>query len=244
MIPIKKQAEPRSLKSAKKEHKNLTYVTFSEAKEFAASFEVLRQSLLTEQGCICCYCQKRIAFKDEETGKILMKTEHFLPKRGQEAVESKQLDYDNLLAVCLGNSDSEKDNHCDSSKADKRLKVLPNPASVRQANFDAFLKFKVREKSELVEVIAADSSNEDLHNDIKIRLNLNEQNLSTQRFFVWRGIWRVIHKNGKLDLNRLKEVLNDYDYTQTTDPDKRLFKAFCGFIVQWYSQRFKNELIS
>ena len=52
----------------------------------------LRKSLLTEQGCICCYCGCRI---ETENTKI----EHLKPRQQNPQL---QLEYDNLLASCDG----------------------------------------------------------------------------------------------------------------------------------------------
>ena len=190
-----------------------------------------------------CYCQKKILYvKDEVTGKDLMKSEHFIPKKGEEKDESKQLDYENLLGACLGNQDSKEKNHCDSCKGHTRLKVLPNPAKIRQTNFDTFLKYKVKLEEVEVIVIAADSTNQELKDDINKRLNLNEQNLKNRRFAVWKAIWRKVNKTGKIDIRQVKDILVLYNYDNTLDPSKRDFKEFCGFIVQWYWYHFKDEL--
>lgn len=242
MIPIKKYAEPRGLKAAKKNFPNLTYDQFSTEKEFAHAFHELRSSLLAEQGYLCCYCQKKVPHvKDEITDKVLMKSEHFIPKKGKEKDLSKQLDYENLLGACLGNQDSDTKNHCDSSKSEYRLKVLPNPTTVLQPHFNAYLTYKVKEKEGEVVVMAADITNQELIDDIDKRLNLNEQNLKIQRFSVWKAIWRQINKNNKLDIVLLNEVLNKYQFTSSKQ--ERDFKAFCGFIVYWYEKRYKNELL-
>ena len=246
IYPIVVYGDPVLRKKAvdiKKDYPNLTYIQFSEESIFSTSFDELRQYLLEEQGGICCYCQKKIkVVKDKMTGKPLMKTEHFTPKKGKNKDTMKQLNYNNLLAACLGNSDSDNKNHCDSSKSDERLIVLPNPAEIRQLNFDAFLKYKVREQEGEVVVIAANFKNQDLKDDIDKRLNLNEQNLRNQRFAVWKGIWRIVKKNDKIDIRQVQEILEKYNYTQTVEPSKRDFKEFCGFITQWYGQHFKNEL--
>lgn len=242
MIPIKKQSEPLEFKNAKRKDVDLTYKAFSEEKDFKKAFDKLRFFLLQEQGYLCCYCQQKIkTVKDEKTGKPLMKTEHFIPKKGAEKDVTKQLDYKNLLAACLGNQDSKKKNYCDTSKGYKRLKVLPNPAEVLQRDFNNYLKYKVRERVGYVEVKPSMINNDDLKSDIKL-LNLNEQNLKTRRFATWKGLWRVVYKNNKINIKRLAIILEDYDYRTVVEPSKRDFNEFCGFIIQWFEGRFKDEL--
>jgi uncharacterized protein (TIGR02646 family) len=251
MIPVKKQHEPRGLRNAKRNNTNLEYENksktgFSQDKQYEDDFFKLRTSLLDEQGKICCYCQKKIPTVKNEYGNPLMKTEHFIPKNGKEADTSLQLEYSNLLASCKGNSDKKgvkfKD-HCDSSKGHKRLKILPNPAEIRQVNCNHFFKYKVRLRQEYVVVIAPNNENEDLKSDIEL-LNLNEQNLRIERFSVWKGLWRVVYneRKNKLNISKLINILDDHDFTKTIEPSKRDFKEFCGFIIQWFENRFKDEL--
>ena len=76
----------------------------------------LHESLMTEQGFICCYCEMRIGTESSHV-------EHIHP-RSREPVE-KQLDYDNLLASCGRESTERKDRsqpviprHCGICKED------------------------------------------------------------------------------------------------------------------------------
>lgn len=248
MIPIKKQAEPRGLKNAKRTNKNLTYQEFSEEQKYKEAFFELRKYLLEEQGKICCYCQRKIPSVLDRTGVNLMKTEHFIPKKGVEKDVSKELEYGNLLAACLGNSHQKGNqfrDHCDSSKGNRRLSALPNPAKIRQSGYRHLLRYKVREKLDRVDLIAYGSLNNSLKtgikNDIKL-LNLNEQKLRNKRYQVWRGLWRVVYKRGRINMKRLLAILGDYNYTNNATPTDRNFKEFCGFITQWFEHRFRDEL--
>jgi len=232
MIPIKKHAEPKSFKKVKKDYPSITYEKFSTEEDFTIAFDELRKSLLDEQHYLCCYCQQAIKLEDEVTKKILMATEHFLPKHGSEAVPEQQLEYSNLLASCLGNKDSKKDNHCDANKGDRKLKALPNPAFIRQKNYNAFLKYRVKEKEGEVIVLPA-INDETIKKDIEI-LNLNEPNLRKKRFAVWNAIWKKINVKGEIKIEQLPEILNNY-------VNKHL--VFYGFISYWFKDyRFKEEL--
>lgn len=252
MIPIRKQHEPRGLRNAKRNDESLDYENekktgFSQKEEHKEAFLELRKSLLEEQGKICCYCQGRIKSVLNENDVPLMKTEHFIPKKGNEADPSLQLEYSNLLASCKGNTDkkgAEFKNHCDSSKGHKRLKVLPNPAEIRQSNYNRFLMYKVRERQEQVEVTVADNDSIDLKADIKL-LNLNEQNLKIRRFAIWKGLWRIAYnkRRQKPNISRIIKILDDHDFTKTIEPSKRDFNEFCGFVTQWFEKRFNDELI-
>jgi uncharacterized protein (TIGR02646 family) len=68
----------------------------------------LRDSLVAEQGAICCYCLQRI--RPTQDG---MKIEHWHCQRHH---GDEQLDYGNLLGACLGGQGQPPDRqHCDTS---------------------------------------------------------------------------------------------------------------------------------
>ena len=83
---IKKQTEPRELT----EYRNSggKFADFSQEK----GKKILKNQLLTEQNGLCAYCTGAIKFET-------MKVEHWYP---QAEDEKRALEYNNLLAVCLG----------------------------------------------------------------------------------------------------------------------------------------------
>ncbi len=243
MIPIKKYSEPRGLKNAKKANKDLDYENnaktgFAQLEDYKDVFDELRTKLVSEQGGICCYCQKSIAFVSRDN--CTMKTEHFKPKLVNGEHRHLQLHYDNLLAACEGNSEfgNTKQKTCDSAKGGKELKKLPNPASMRQESFDQFLKYKERNDG-YIEVIAV-NADPDIQHDIKL-LNLNEQNLKIARYAKWKGIMTKIQKrDGSFDVKKLYELLESYKPTYTAMD--RAYEPYCGCILSWFQARFRNEL--
>lgn len=88
----------------------------------------IRKHLLKEQGYLCAYCMKRIMNNEFRT-----KIEHW---QCQTNYPNKQLDYKNMLAVCLGKTiisnspDRPKfKTHCDTLKGKKDIKFNPSNAS-------------------------------------------------------------------------------------------------------------------
>lgn len=74
----------------------------------------LRQRLVGEQRGLCCYCQSRIHATPDG-----MKIEHW---QCQASYPQRQLDYQNLLAVCRGNEGQPVDRqHCDTRKGNTEL---------------------------------------------------------------------------------------------------------------------------
>jgi uncharacterized protein (TIGR02646 family) len=90
MKRIVKGKEPKSLL----EHRLKSFADYDNYPEK----DKLRESLLTEQGYICCYCMQRI---DDSN----MKIEHW---KSQDDYPELQLDYNNLLGACKGGQGSPK----------------------------------------------------------------------------------------------------------------------------------------
>lgn len=67
---------------------------------------VLHESLLAEQGWVCCYCGRSIALQDSHV-------EHFRP---QERYADLALSYDNLYASCLRETEPGSPLHCGHAK--------------------------------------------------------------------------------------------------------------------------------
>lgn len=95
--------------------------------------EIVRQSLLREQGHLCAYCMCSIPRNDVSAGVTPIRIEHYVPRNTKDRRDVGQgLDYNNLLAVCNGNVDSSTLNRepidftCDVHKGNKELlKVNP-----------------------------------------------------------------------------------------------------------------------
>lgn len=78
----------------------------------------LRNSLLEEQGYICCYCEKELKSNDRHI-------EHFKPK---DKFPELQLEYDNLICSCQVNLQNGAPLHCGNSKGnsfDERFLISP-----------------------------------------------------------------------------------------------------------------------
>ena len=76
----------------------------------------LHSALLSEQGHICCYCNRRIGPSREKSH-----IEHIRP---QSYYPHSALNYDNLVVSCQGENEKRKPIHCGNAKAD-----WPSPSS-------------------------------------------------------------------------------------------------------------------
>ncbi|ALS37459.1 uncharacterized protein (TIGR02646 family) [Enterococcus rotai] len=112
MLYIEKGREPNSLVGYKKQ-KDASY------RNLDSSVKIdIKNSLLKEQGYLCAYCMSRISLDGTSGDKMTI--EHFHPISD---FPNLQLDYNNLLAVCSGGSDREKDKSltCDKHKCNNYL---------------------------------------------------------------------------------------------------------------------------
>jgi uncharacterized protein (TIGR02646 family) len=130
----------------------------------------LQQSLLDEQGYICCYCMQRIRINNVEI-------DHFLPKAKGKYPEF-QLTYSNLIASCNGNrGNPEHLQHCNARKHDDEIQF--NPADPNK-DCEAVLKY-----SSSGAIISTDAT---FNEQLNIILNLNNQTLVNNRKAVLDGV--------------------------------------------------------
>jgi len=79
--------------------------------------DAIREQLLKEQGYLCAYCMKRIDVYN-------MKIEHW---QSQSNYSDAQLDYNNMLACCMGNEGKPpKEQTCDTRKGNMDLTYSPS----------------------------------------------------------------------------------------------------------------------
>lgn len=117
---IQKNDEPQEImhwkmRFKKKYHRNPQYEDIAHNQD---EKYILKRSLLSEQGGLCCYCCKRIHLKNSHI-------EHFYPK-GEPAYASLSLEYKNLLGSCQGYSDKKENcGHKKPNDFDKNLLISP-----------------------------------------------------------------------------------------------------------------------
>jgi uncharacterized protein (TIGR02646 family) len=153
MKKIIKQSEPRSLV----EHRSKANANYDNYPDK----DKLRESLLKEQGYICCYCMSRIKLAE-------MKIEHWQP---QTKYTSGQLDYRNLLGACMGNQGARPQNqHCDTKKGDSEITINPIEGD---KNCENLIKYRPDGK-----IYSDDVS---VNHDLNETLNLNLEFLKKNR---------------------------------------------------------------
>lgn len=134
----------------------------------------LRNSLIDEQGGICCYCMRRVTVQN-------MKIEHWACQHNH---PDKQLEYQNLLAACDGGEGAAKHlQHCDTHKGDEDIKIRPADPN---HNCENFIRYQ------------ADgpiySNDARINNDLDRVLNLNLQRMCHSRKAVLDGALESLRK--------------------------------------------------
>ena len=116
MKRIVKGAEPAEFSSWKKKDRMAHQPNWN--RPSAEIKEVVHESLMREQGFLCCYCESRIRKDDSHT-------EHFRPVRW---FPERQLDYDNMHCSCQRDPSRGEPRHCGHGKGswfDEKLLISP-----------------------------------------------------------------------------------------------------------------------
>lgn len=173
---------------------------------------ILKESLISEQGSICCYCCKRIDLSDSHI-------EHFRPK-GKQEYEDLSLEYENLLASCQGYH--HKEENCGHSKAnefEENLLVSPLEEGC-EANF----KF-----SSLGKIMPVDG-NDRAQYTIKL-LNLDTPALNSARY---AAMW----ESGAMEEISKETCLQLLDKFRSKDTHGQ-YAVFCDAIVYQLQKRLE-----
>jgi len=212
MRAINKGKEPVSLT----QHRSAPYSNYGNYPDAAD----LRESLVSEQRGICCYCLTRI----RPTANA-MKVEHW---HSQAKHPTEDLDYSNLLGACLGNMGQPKKNqHCDTYKSDKELSI--NPANPTHRVED-LIRFEPNGR------ISSSAPNIDI--ELNTVLNLNEAFLVSNRKAVLDGFInhiRMLKIKGTIPRTQWERWLRDWNGESNSGE----LRPFCNVIVYWIRKHLK-----
>jgi uncharacterized protein (TIGR02646 family) len=224
MKQIVKTTEPNSLL----QHRASQFANFDNIP--LATKEELRQSLLSEQGHICCYCMKRIP---EHTSPY-MKVEHY---KCQSKPENSHLilDYKNLLGACTGNENKPTNlRTCDTKKGNAELTISPTATLPSCETL-----FKYNSEGE----ISSTTDNADLNRQLNEVLNLNMQTLKDGR----REIYLEVQERVRLESKRTKKDKASFvkfleqervKWLELTDNKHR---PYCSVAVYYLTKKIKSN---
>jgi uncharacterized protein (TIGR02646 family) len=208
MKKIIKQSEPRSLVEHRSQA-NANYDNYPDK-------DKLRESLLKEQGYICCYCMSRIKLDE-------MKIEHWQP---QTKYTSRQLDYRNLLGACIGNQGARPQNqHCDTKKGDSEITINPIEGN---KNCENLIKYRPDGKIYSDDV----SVNQDLNESLNLNLGFLKKNRKDALNVVIRKLDEKFSNKTWAKITVQKEI----DKLNTKD-ENGFYDAYCQFIVSYLKSK-------
>lgn len=213
MRAINKGTEPRVLS----QHRSQPHSTFDNLP--LAIKDKIRAQLCDEQGYLCAYCMQRI---ENDSGQV--KIEHWC---SQTRYPAEQLDYANLLGVCLGNEGQQKQQqHCDTRKGDADLDYHPaNPAH----HIESRIHYEGNGTISSREALFDQQLNE--------VLNLNLYRIRKNREGVIRSISEAM--NRRPGSRSRAEVLKFLEKWQRPDAEGKL-KPYCGVAIYWLNKRLQK----
>jgi len=115
MRHFKKTQAPESFTKWAKKNPNKSWEDFG--KEASCVKDTLKDSLLTEQGYLCCYCECRVDKRDSHI-------EHFIPR---DKAHNKRFDYNNLHISCTTQGEKAR---CGHKKLEEFSNDLISPLEV------------------------------------------------------------------------------------------------------------------
>lgn len=215
MLYIEKQREPIELTNEKrnglKSYNDMSSNTKTK----------IRKTLLREQGHLCAYCMQRIDLQN-------MTIEHYIPQNpsDREVDDMLSIDYNNMLAVCSGNTNGphrKNDLTCDKHRGNIPLTVDP------------------RDEYSIAKICYQDdgtiySLDAEINRDLDETLNLNceatlfKQNRKSVLDVVKQGILKRSAENRIT--NRQLEIM--LAKLQTKNDEK--YVPFCGIAI-WYLRK-------
>jgi uncharacterized protein (TIGR02646 family) len=201
----------------------------------ATAKEDLRQSLLAEQGHICCYCMKRIPEKVQTNGSVSydMKIEHF---QCQENFPLLQLTYNNLFGACTGNEGKPKRlQTCDTKKGNLTLTI--NPIS-NGPNCDTL--FRYNSEGEIRSI----NDNEEINRQLNEVLNLNMQTLKDGRRQVYLEVQKRVEAESRhLGNKQLRVGYFEQEREKWLNRTNNKYKPFCMVAIYYLTKKIRQNQI-
>ena len=180
--------------------------------------EIVHQSLLKEQGYICCYCQRQINLNNSHI-------EHFKPK-DENCYPELSLEYSNFLASCQKEKDDKAQNyqenpvHCGHLKGnwyDENLTISPLQEDCNEyftyTAFGDILPSEDDEKKESAKITIE-------------KLGLNIPKLKSERRAVIEGLQELLQQVGN-SKETLEILIKNYDQVN----EEGYFNEFCEVLI-------------
>jgi uncharacterized protein (TIGR02646 family) len=185
--------------------------------------EIVHQSLLKEQGYICCYCQRRINLNNSHI-------EHFKPK-DENCYPELSLEYSNFLASCQKEKEDKPKNyqespvHCGHLKGnwyDENLMISPLQEDCNEyfiyTAFGDILSTEDDHKKESAKITIE-------------KLGLNIPKLKSERRAVIEGLQELLQQVGN-SKETLEILIKNYDQVNK----EGYLNEFCEVLIHFLKQ--------
>ena len=218
--------EPKELTDYREGTPGVTYDDLGKKRK-----DIIRNSLLDEQGYICAYCMGRIDIDTCTIEHYISQTRHEESPYTEEEHQRQSLLYSNMCGVCKNDSE-----HCDKSRGNTPLEIL----DPHQQTCEELITYSLNGK-----IVPTGREVEKVNKDIET-LGLNCEKLVKLRKTVWDEIWDRFKKDYK-SKDWSKKLFLDYAQKYRTKEHKRhgimKYHAYCNFIVwgfEYYAENYKH----
>ena len=169
----------------------------------------LRNSLIREQGSVCCYCGTRISLDDSHI-------DHFRPKK-RSKYPKLQLEYNNLLCSCQLELQKMEPRHCGNAKGswfDEELTISPLDSTC-ESRFEFLEDGRIRPSD----------NNDDGAKETIAHLALDISKLNELRK---SSIAAMLENIDVLEEETIQELIDIYSQRNPTDEQ---YSPFCFVII-------------
>lgn len=215
--------EPEELKKYREETPGVKYDDLGKDRK-----DIIRNSLLDEQGYICAYCMGRIDINNCTIEHYISQTRHEDSPYTEEEHKRQSLLYSNMSGVCVNDS-----THCDKKRGNTPLLVL-DPHDPTCENYITY---------KLDGTVVPSGLNVDQVNQDITTLGLNCDKLIKFRNATWDEVWERFKINHKKENWTKSMLLDKADYYRSKKKGRKnlyKFHAYCNYIA-WCFEQYANK---
>ena len=219
-MPINKGKPPEELIAAKRRLKSTPDTSLNWEGIDKSEKRAILHSLLNEQGDLCAYCTRKISETDAHV-------EHLIPQSARTGCDDPDsVDYNNLLAVCDGFEGSAAGLTCDRARGDAPLTVNP-------LRSDSLKSIRYQRDGRIR------SDHPEIEYDLNVTLNLNQEQLVSNRREAVRQLERLLKERGKRRGDQaVRSFCRHYIDQHLANPQER--SSYDGVIIYFMRRRLHN----
>lgn len=220
-----RNAEPKELTDYREGTPGASYNGFRDK-------DVIKQSLIEEQGYLCAYCMGKIKdINDCSIEHYISQKKHDASPHSPEYHRKQSLLYSNMLGVCLNNAE-----HCDKKRGNIPLQIL----DPHQPSCESLITYSLGGS-----IISVGDRDEIVEQDLNT-LGLNCNKLIECRNAALEEVWnRFAQEHEKKSWS--KELFLERAQFYRTKQSKRgktKFHAYCNYIAwyfEYYAENYNNK---